>query len=124
METVLRESNLLAQILSQTHVLPHASEVDPGSMIGEKTVFWVQSFLGGSSTVVILSLACEFPTVISSPYNCSIPRSDDWKAVYFRAGAIVGLETQLNGRRSYLWESSLLELATHLLLAHRGQRRG
>ena len=32
-----------------------------------KTVFWVQSFLGGSSTVVILSLACESPTVISSP---------------------------------------------------------
>ena len=48
-------------ILSLAHVLPHAIELFPGSMIGrKKQQYWVlNQFFGGSSTTVIFYMLLE-----------------------------------------------------------------
>ena len=89
------------------------------SLEEKKQYFGLNQFLGGTSTAAILSVARTEPPSVIRSYNCSIPGFNDWKAV-FQVGPIVGLEAELNGSDPICW-SSLLELATHLLLAHRDE---
>ena len=132
--------------------LAHASEVFPGSMAGEKQYFGLNQFLGGTSTVVILSVACsESPSVISSyncsipsisSYNCSIPRFNDWEAVFSRSsmggavfpgpmigkqyfgGAIAGLEAELNGSDPICGALCLSSQPTCYYISSPGPERG
>ena len=104
----------------------------------KKTVFWVESIFGWNLNRS--DLICSFSLrLLLAPTTAVFPGSMIGKQ-YF-GGAIAGLEAVLveqywwkqywrsncwvgswtQRQRSYLW-SSLLELATHLLLAHRGQR--
>ena len=86
--------------------LAHASEVFPGSMIGEKLYFGLNQFLGGTSTEVILSVICSFslrlllaPTTavfpVLAPKSAVFPGSMIGKQCF--GGAIAGLEAELNG---------------------------